>query len=440
MTLILTVANASGVYQSSDYQLTNQLTGAPISDQAGSKQLQASFKELNLNIAFTGIAGIGNQRTVDWISAELRALPQESHLQHICQILANRATAVIRPLGSKGVLALIIATSTVGKPFRIAVISNIDWSRLPIQARPDFSIAIRTIRKPLHIILPHRNYVSALQRRRLRALARDNSKSSKEMMDILAEINAVAASHSHGYVSEDCWVTSQVADGRIRRFSARNVGGEGYISQLMGGIDLSEWIKKNFKAAPGKVLGIVQAVGATFGKGDATPVPPPSGEARRFKLSGSGVVASLRSPAGDECATIEIAQLDCLIEARCNEQFEGPFAKIVLRGVRPIGRDFPKPLLPWPGVHPPLMLDGVEISRGWEYSVGYWIAEGAHYVDIPQSSRSIRNVAFLGPEDELVIVAPSKTLKFVWAENEEGPTATMHAKVWWRSRLDGTRG
>jgi hypothetical protein len=48
MTLILTLANASGVYQSSDYQLTDVQTGTPISDRVGSKQLQASLKGLDV--------------------------------------------------------------------------------------------------------------------------------------------------------------------------------------------------------------------------------------------------------------------------------------------------------------------------------------------------------------------------------------------------------
>ena len=54
VTLILTVANSEGVYQSSDYQLTDERTGAPVSDQAGSKQLEALFRDLHVQLAFTG--------------------------------------------------------------------------------------------------------------------------------------------------------------------------------------------------------------------------------------------------------------------------------------------------------------------------------------------------------------------------------------------------
>ena len=117
-----------------------------------------------------------------------------------------------------------------------------------------------------------------------------------------------------------------------------------------------------------------------------------------------------------------------------------PFAKVALRGVGAVGCAFPKPLLPWPQLSPTLMIDDAHVPRGWEYSVGYWIEDDTHHVIIPESSRSVRNVAFLGPEDEMVIVAPSTTMEVAWGEREAGPSAIVHARVWWRSRLDGTRG
>jgi hypothetical protein len=86
------------------------------------------------------------------------------------------------------------------------------------------------------------------------------------------------------------------------------------------------------------------------------------------------------------------------------------------------------------------MIDDAPVPRGWEHSVGYWIEDDTHRIIILQSSRSIRNVAFLGPEDELVIVVPETTMEFSWGETGEVPTATMDARVWWRSRLDGTHG
>lgn len=445
MTLILTVGNVSGVCQSSDYQLTDRATGTPVSDRAGSKQLQAGFRGLDLRLAFTGIAAVGagsaSQRTIDWLSAELKALPADSQLQDICEALARRSEAITKPHGLRGVLELVLTIAAVGEPFRVAVISNVDWPKNPPEAKPQFTIQIHTITKPFHLISGCRDSVPTPQQDRLRALAREIDKSTVDVSKALAEINAIAAKHSGGRVSEDCWVTSQIADGRIRRSAGRNVGQHpGDIHAIFGGLDLFEFIRKNFRAAPGQEIRLVQSAGVTAGAGDGTPLPPPTGEPRQFTLSGPPVTGSLGTPAGDRCASITITQLDCALELRCNEETTVPFAKVVLTGVRPTGRAFPKPLLPWPHLSPALMIDDAAVPRGWEYSVGYWIENETHHLTIPQSSRSIRNLAFLGPGDEIVITAPSTTMEFAWADGEQAPSATASARILWRSRLDGTLG
>jgi hypothetical protein len=125
---------------------------------------------------------------------------------------------------------------------------------------------------------------------------------------------------------------------------------------------------------------------------------------------------------------------------RCNEEVTVPFATVALSTTDPIGKDFPKPLLPWLHMAAALMIDDAAIPRGWEYSICCWVENGTCRVTIPQSSRSIRNVGFLGPEDELVIVAPSTTMEYAWSKTETMPSETLQARVWWRSRLDGTRG
>jgi hypothetical protein len=445
MTLILTLGNTSGVYQSSDYQLTDGETGAPVSDRVGSKQLQASFRGFDLQLAFTGIAEVGptsaRQRTVDWLSEELRALSHDSQLQDICDALARRCVAMAKPLGSRYILELILTVAAVGEPFRVAVISNVDWRKRPPTAKPEFTIRVHTITKPYHLISGYRESVPAHQRHRLRALARDVGRAPEHILNVLARVNAIAAKHSRGCVSEDCWVTSKIADGRVRRSASLNVGQhKGGVPLISEGLDLHEWIKRNFRAAPGEEITIVQSAGAIFGPGDGIPLSPPAGEHRRFTLSGSTVAGSCSSLAGSQPASIKISQLNCVLEMRCNEEATVPFATVVLSAVAPIGSAFPKPLYPWPQLAPSLMIDGAEVPRGWEYSVGYWIENETHHLIIPQSCRSIRGLAFLGPEDELIIVAPSTTMEFAWSGSEQAPSTTAYARVSWRSRLDGTRG
>ncbi len=445
MTLILTVGNASGVYQSSDYQLTDLQTGKPVSDSAGSKQLEAIFKSFNVGLAFTGIASTGpspaHRRTIDSLSAELQALPHDSQIQDVCAALAKRSVGVTTPHGSRGLLALVLTFAALGKPFRVGVISNFDWRKHPPEAKPLFNVAFSTITKPFHLISGYRGCVPADQRYRLRALARNNGKSPSEMLETLAEINAIAAKGSKGYVSEGCWVTSQVGVGPVRRSASRNIGSHlGDIPLIQSGFNMSDFIRQNIRAIPGKPISLVQRATAIFGPGGGTPLPPPTGPPLAFTLTGSSAAMSLRSPAGDPCATVEIAQLECCIETRVNEEVTGPFATVALAGVSPMGGPFSKPLFPWPQLSPALMIDDAAVPRGWEYSIIYWIENNAHHVIIPQSSRSIRNVGFLGPEDEMVFVAPSTTMEFAWGEQEQAPSATIDARVCWRSRVNGTRG
>jgi hypothetical protein len=120
---------------------------------------------------------------------------------------------------------------------------------------------------------------------------------------------------------------------------------------------------------------------------------------------------------------------------RCNEEVTVPFATIALTGVLPMGVAFPKPLLPWLQIRPNLLLDGVAIPRGCEYQVGYWIEDAAHHAIVSESHRPVRDIAFLGRETEVLIVAPSPELVFVLRDSEQAASATVLARVLWRSRL-----
>jgi hypothetical protein len=330
MTLILTVANSRGVYQSSDYQLTDQTTGALVSDRAGSKQLRVKFKELNLFLAFTGVAiwrvGSGTQRTVDWLCTELKAVPVKSDLWAICRALTKK---IENCCGSRGELTLVLSVAPVGGPFRVATISNVVWERKQKRLDPFFHIEIRTVQKPFHLISGWRDCVSHSEKVLLKALARKMHATPKEVMDALAEINATAARNSKGYVSEGCWVTAQFTDGRDRKFATRNVGDQdGSIAELALGMDLTDFIKKIFSAVPGKELRPVQSVGSILAPRAEAPMLKPEGEPKSFLMSGPTVVGKLKSPSGRHCASIEIGPISATVTARRNELVAIPFAPI----------------------------------------------------------------------------------------------------------------
>ena len=131
-------------------------------------------------------------------------------------------------------------------------------------------------------------------------------------------------------------VTAQFAEGEDRRSATLNVGSqEGSISQLHGGIDIADFIKKNFRADPGKEIRLVQNAGVIAGPAGGTPIPGPEGEPKDFLISGSSTVGLLRSPLGQHCASIEISPFSATITARRNESVAVPFAEIRLcRGGR----------------------------------------------------------------------------------------------------------
>ena len=445
MTLILTVANHMGVCQSSDYRLTDRDTGASVLDRAGSKQLQAAFDGMDLRLAFTGIAEVGafsaRQRTIDWLSRELLLLPHDSTIQQVCDVLKARCAAIASPHGPRGVLEIVLTVAVLDEPFRVAVISNTDWSKNPPEANPEFTIAIHTITKPFHLISGNRGSVPETEEHRLRAVARQIGNSSTNVSEVLAEINAIAAKNSEGLVSEDCWVTSQFGDGSVRRSASLNVGqNPGGIHSLIGGFDLAEFVQKNFRPAPGQEIRLIQGAGVVAGPGGGTPLPPPTGDPKRINLDGSSVRGSLSSPAGDHPVSISVSQLDCVLNIRLNEELIVPFATVALGGGDPVSSDFRKPLLPWPALSTPLKLEGVDVPQGWEYAIGYWIEGGMHHLVIPQSSRCVRNLAFLDPSEEMIIVAPSTNMEFAWGKGGDAPSGTMHARITWRKRVDGVSG
>jgi len=436
MTLILTIANLRGVHQSSDYQLTDPRNGHLVSDRAGSKQLEAGFRRLHLNLAFTGVAEGTTGRTMDWLSAELKALPHDSTLQNICKSLAKRSTREMKPYRLGGVLTLVLTAAEVEKPFRVAEISNVrNWKEKPPRAKGHFDIQIRTVKRPFHLISGYRDCVPLLERQRLKALARDPNRTTEEIGDALAAINAIAAKKSGGSVSNGCWISSQVVDGKARRFDIRNVGQHGdSVQHILGGVDVADLMKKQFEPAPGEELRVKHIGGLTMGRSE--PPLPPEGDPKDFTFSGSSIAHALWS-SGQRCAKIEIVQLDCIVSARRNEKVRVPFAQIQFSNIQKCA-DLPPPKLPWPLIGVPFAINGVPIARGWEFAIGYWIERGLHHFVIPRSFRNIQRLAFL-EDDDLLIVRLISGCEFACDPSEVGPTGTLEAEILWRSQSERER-
>ena len=440
----MTVANSRGIYMSSDYQLVDLRTREYVSDSAGTKQLEASFAGLHIQLAFTGIAEIYRSsvrvRTIDWLSAELQRVSPDCTVQDVCDAIAKRSESELK-LCSRKELTIVLGVASVGKLFQVAVISNTDWSERPPRTKDKFDIDIHTITKPFHCCFGMSSSVPKREVARLAALARSTDKSPKEMLDELSAIHAIASKNSRGCISEGCWASAQIADQRARRITTVNSGGTlGSVPQLMSGIDILDFVKKNFRAAPGQEIKIEHIGGVIAGPEGTGAVLFPEGDPRKFNFSGSSVTKLLRCSCGLSFISIEIAQLECSVLLRRNESVTVPFANIRVHTAHPICKGCKQPKYPWPIVGTILSIDSVPVPRGWEYSVGCWTDRGSRIVQVPQSSRGVRNLAFLGDDDEFVIAAPSPGIEFMGDPPHEGLSISVRANISWRTRPDGTRG
>ena len=120
MTLILTIGNSQGVFQSSDFALTTP-NDTVICDAGGSKQLQATIKNLHVQLAFTGIARVGGKSTIELLRQEIEKIDDDG-LQSICQKLAAFSESVFKASGQ--FLAIVIIAAQRDGTLHIAEITN----------------------------------------------------------------------------------------------------------------------------------------------------------------------------------------------------------------------------------------------------------------------------------------------------------------------------
>jgi len=126
MTVILTVGNKRGIYQSSDFQLTEDGTGKFISDEPGSKQLDSEYLALYVKLSLTGVASIGGRKTIYWLADEMKKLEQITNINVICEALVQWGNTKLGSGRNKHGLLLVLAVGEVDRPFRVAEIANVD--------------------------------------------------------------------------------------------------------------------------------------------------------------------------------------------------------------------------------------------------------------------------------------------------------------------------
>ena len=187
MTLILTVGNKRGIYQSSDFQLTQEGTGRFVSDEPGSKQLDGAhgaYGTLRAKLSFTGVASIGTRKTINWLIDEVKELEQSTNINDICEALVQRGNTELGSGRNKRGLLLVLAIGEVDWPFRVAEIANVD----PETGAPrkEFKRTILTTDEPFYLVRGSgANSISDDEKRKLEVLSLDTVKSPKQISNEL---------------------------------------------------------------------------------------------------------------------------------------------------------------------------------------------------------------------------------------------------------------
>lgn len=223
MTLLLSLVGKSGIHLSSDFRLTDVNTRKPIEDVFGSKQLRFSFHSFTAYVSFTGIAQVGQLRTVDWVSQAMSSLSQSMTAEDAILELANAATAQFRNLPKQlRQLTMVIAVVQTQKPARLFVVTCNENLHGPALAEPLEQFATYDLRtyRPETLLYGYTRAVSSADRKFLKKLKGYGS--SEEVRAALARINARSAKNSHGTISSGCVVTSILPGGHAEM---QNFGG-----------------------------------------------------------------------------------------------------------------------------------------------------------------------------------------------------------------------
>jgi hypothetical protein len=109
------------------------------------------------------------------------------------------------------------------------------------------------------------------EKRRLEALSLDKTKSPKQILNELAEINKDIGARSNGKISAGCWVVSVYKDETdvvpSIRYMAWNSGGKaGNVLQILNQQDIFESFKKHIPQLDFSKAKLVQIAGASHGR------------------------------------------------------------------------------------------------------------------------------------------------------------------------------
>jgi hypothetical protein len=426
MTLILTIANRSGIYQSCDYQITNE-KGKLISDEIGTKQVDRTFKNFSIRLTFTGIAyGYGQkERTIDFLTDELGKLPNDSSLPNLCDKLSQRCELTV-PLRQP--LTIVISVVVLKEPYKIVIISNKNWQKIKGPAKTRFFTYIHKVKKPYINIQGYLPCVSQSSKTRLKILSKIIGKTTRNILKELEEINIDCAQNSNGYVSKKCWVGNFTRDADEIRVVGRNFGGQGVFSSIFQGVDMGKWIKNN--VTPSKKLSIDQT--STVINTKVSPMPIPIGEHKNFIISGEKIEFYINSPTNKALALVTFRPIESIITMQCNTVSEFNLAEVEITALGKDMEDFPKSFDSL-SVTPIIFINKYPLPPSYIRPIDCYVENGICHLIFPVTSfGGIRNTVYLNEDEEIVIVTPIKTSEYTFNEPKNLQKLLLTCRFWFQ--------
>jgi hypothetical protein len=223
MTLLLGLVSKFAIHLSSDFRLTGIGNRKPIEDEVGSKQLHFTFQSFTAHLAFTGIAQVGQVKTVDWVSKTMFRLSQSIKAEDAIRELAETATAQFRNLPKQlRQLTMMIAVVMAQKAARLFVVTCNENPHGPALMEPleEFVTYEFDTYKPDVLLYGYTGAVSSADRKFLKKLNGNDNRD--EVRAALARVNARSAKNSNGMISSGCLVTSILPGGNAE---LQNFGG-----------------------------------------------------------------------------------------------------------------------------------------------------------------------------------------------------------------------
>lgn len=337
MTLLITVAGVNGIHQSSDFRISDQ--GKPVETAAGTKQMTITTSRWTAHVAFTGIAREGaGYDTRGWLADLFKKTPSDSTVPALVDDVTGRATAELSRVKTYDTRLTIVIAYFHGMEPGLYLISNFEApSRGPLSSPDAHATGFRiSIESPIVMAngMPHA--LSGSERNRLYRLYVSGAAPRAMREALVAANRRAAAQKKYAFgISGECHTCSILPNGRTE---SENPGEfSGMMTNVMSGFDITEWVQKHMRPAPGKQITLV---GTSSFSGYATPdyPPPPDGfgpsdwvwehDERRLPDEKAwspgilvstkwGVVSSPIRPAKTRCADQDKARQENRIIARC---------------------------------------------------------------------------------------------------------------------------